>query len=179
MNVATTAPASGGRLRALLPMLLDIVVPIVLYFVLKKAGLSALILLWPTWIFGMVVGAALAYLSTGAIPRCNRAVTEIIFHNFEDLFYKLLKKDREVNNPKWPFFVRVNDEETDRFRTNDMLYGVAAFISRMSQYLTLYPGDVVWMGTDGWPRNLKHGDVCEIEITGIGIMRKPIVLAGV
>ncbi len=74
--------------------------------------------------------------------------------------------------------VRVNDEETDRFRTNDMLYGVATFISRMSQYLTLYPGDVVWMGTDGWPRNLKHGDTCEIEITGIGILRNPIVREG-
>ena len=74
--------------------------------------------------------------------------------------------------------VRVNDEETDRFRTNDMLYGVATFISRMSQYLTLYPGDVVWMGTDGWPRNLKHGDVCEIEITGIGILRNPLVREG-
>jgi 2-keto-4-pentenoate hydratase/2-oxohepta-3-ene-1,7-dioic acid hydratase in catechol pathway len=73
--------------------------------------------------------------------------------------------------------VRVNDEETDRFKTNDMLYGVATFISRMSQYLTLYPGDVVWMGTDGWPRNLKHGDMCEIEITGIGILRNPVVRA--
>src|SRR5258707_15205570 len=74
--------------------------------------------------------------------------------------------------------VRVNDEETDRFRTNDMLYGVATFISRMSQYLTLYPGDVVWMGTEGSPKNLKHGDVCEIEITGIGILRNPIVREG-
>jgi 2-keto-4-pentenoate hydratase/2-oxohepta-3-ene-1,7-dioic acid hydratase in catechol pathway len=74
--------------------------------------------------------------------------------------------------------VRVNNEEADKFRTNNMVHGVAKFISRMSQYLTLYPGDVVWMGTDGWPRNLKHGDVCEIEITGIGILRNPIVRDG-
>ncbi len=74
--------------------------------------------------------------------------------------------------------VRVNDEEADRFPTNNMVHGVAKFISRMSQYLTLYPGDVVWMGTDGWPRNLKHGDVCEIEITGIGILRNPLVREG-
>jgi 2-keto-4-pentenoate hydratase/2-oxohepta-3-ene-1,7-dioic acid hydratase in catechol pathway len=74
--------------------------------------------------------------------------------------------------------VRVNNEETDRFRTNNMLYGVATFISRMSQYLTLYPGDVVWMGTEGSPKNLKHGDVCEIEITGIGILRNPLVREG-
>jgi len=74
--------------------------------------------------------------------------------------------------------VRVNGEVTDRFRTNHMIHGVAKFISRMSQYLTLYPGDVVWMGTDGWPRNLKHGDVCEIEITGIGTLRNPLVREG-
>jgi 2-keto-4-pentenoate hydratase/2-oxohepta-3-ene-1,7-dioic acid hydratase in catechol pathway len=73
--------------------------------------------------------------------------------------------------------VRVNGEVADRFRTNNMIHGVAKFIARMSQYLTLYPGDVVWMGTDGWPRNLKHGDVCEIEITGIGILRNPLVRA--
>jgi 2-keto-4-pentenoate hydratase/2-oxohepta-3-ene-1,7-dioic acid hydratase in catechol pathway len=73
--------------------------------------------------------------------------------------------------------VRVNGEETDNFRTNHMLYGVATFISRMSQYLTLWPGDVVWMGTEGSPRNLKHGDICEIEITGIGILRNPLVRA--
>ena len=74
--------------------------------------------------------------------------------------------------------VRVNDEEADKFPTNNMVHGVAKFISRMSQYLTLYPGDVVWMGTDGWPRNLKHGDMCEIEITGIGILRNPVVREG-
>jgi 2-keto-4-pentenoate hydratase/2-oxohepta-3-ene-1,7-dioic acid hydratase in catechol pathway len=74
--------------------------------------------------------------------------------------------------------VRVNNEEADKFHTNNMVHGVAKFISRMSQYLTLYPGDVVWMGTDGWPRNLKHGDLCEIEITGIGILRNPVVRDG-
>jgi hypothetical protein len=40
MNTATSTPAGGGRLRALLPTLLDIVVPVVLYFVLKKVGFS-------------------------------------------------------------------------------------------------------------------------------------------
>ena len=74
--------------------------------------------------------------------------------------------------------VRVNGEEADRFRTNNMVHGVAKFISRMSQYLTLYPGDVVWMGTEGAPENLKHGDTVEIEITGIGTLRNPVVREG-
>ena len=74
--------------------------------------------------------------------------------------------------------VRVNGRVADHFRTNNMIDGVAKFISRMSQYLTLYPGDIVWMGTEGSPQNLKHGDVCEIEITGIGTLRNPLVREG-
>src|SRR5437763_6679639 len=74
--------------------------------------------------------------------------------------------------------VRVNGKVTDHFKTNNMVHVVAKFISRMSQYLTLYPGDVVWMGTEGAPANLKHGDVCEIEITGIGTLRNPLVREG-
>jgi 2-keto-4-pentenoate hydratase/2-oxohepta-3-ene-1,7-dioic acid hydratase in catechol pathway len=44
----------------------------------------------------------------------------------------------------------------------------------MSTYLTLYPGDVLWMGTDGAPENMKHGDVIEVEIPDIGVLRNPV-----
>jgi 2-keto-4-pentenoate hydratase/2-oxohepta-3-ene-1,7-dioic acid hydratase in catechol pathway len=44
--------------------------------------------------------------------------------------------------------VRLNGEVRTSFRTNDMLFGVAHFISTMTRYLTLYPGDVIWMGTE-------------------------------
>ena len=72
--------------------------------------------------------------------------------------------------------VRLNGEETIRFRTNDMLFGVAEYISAMSQYVTLHPGDVIWMGTDGVPVNMKAGDVVEIDIAGIGVLRNAIVM---
>lgn len=71
--------------------------------------------------------------------------------------------------------VRVNGAATTRFRTNAMLFGVARFISAMTRYLTLYPGDVIWMGTDGVSPNLKAGDVVDVEITGIGILSNPFV----
>jgi 2-keto-4-pentenoate hydratase/2-oxohepta-3-ene-1,7-dioic acid hydratase in catechol pathway len=71
--------------------------------------------------------------------------------------------------------IRVNGAEKIRFKTNSMIFGPAAFISRMSQYLTLEPGDVVWMGTEGAPENIKHGDTVEIEITGIGTLSNPVV----
>jgi 2-keto-4-pentenoate hydratase/2-oxohepta-3-ene-1,7-dioic acid hydratase in catechol pathway len=74
--------------------------------------------------------------------------------------------------------IRVNGAEKVRFKTNSMIFGPAAFISRMSQYLTLYPGDVVWMGTEGAPENIKHGDTVDIEITGIGTLSNPVVREG-
>ena len=71
--------------------------------------------------------------------------------------------------------VRVNERETIRFRTDDMLFSVAAFLSRMSRYLTLHPGDVVWMGTEGKSPPIRPGDRVEIEITGIGTLANPVV----
>ena len=57
----------------------------------------------------------------------------------------------------------------------DAIFSVRQFISRMSQYLTLYPGDVLWMGTDGATENMKDGDVVEVECPEIGILRNPVV----
>lgn len=69
--------------------------------------------------------------------------------------------------------VRLNGEVRTQFPTNHMLFGVAKFISTMTRYLTLHPGDVIWMGTDGVSPDLKSGDVVDIEITGIGHLTNP------
>ncbi len=45
----------------------------------------------------------------------------------------------------------------------------------VSQYLTLHPGDVLWMGTDGATENTKDGDVVEIEVPGIVVLRNPVI----
>ena len=71
--------------------------------------------------------------------------------------------------------VRLNGEEVDRFQTGAMIHDVETYIEAISKYCTLYPGDVIWMGTDGAPRNMKPGDVCEIDIQGIGTLRNPII----
>ena len=74
--------------------------------------------------------------------------------------------------------VRVNGVEHTRFHTNHMLFGVQRFIATMTKYLTLYPGDMIWMGTDGSSPDLRHGDVVEIDITGIGTLRNRFVREG-
>lgn len=74
--------------------------------------------------------------------------------------------------------VRVNGEEMITFKTTAMIFSIADFLVRMSKYLTLFPRDVIWMGTEGHTENMKHGDVCEIEITGIGKLSNRVVWEG-
>ena len=71
--------------------------------------------------------------------------------------------------------VRLNGETVHDFATGNMLFDAAAVIREISKYNTLFPGDVVWLGTDDKPLNMKPGDDLEIEITGIGVLRNTIV----
>jgi 2-keto-4-pentenoate hydratase/2-oxohepta-3-ene-1,7-dioic acid hydratase in catechol pathway len=71
--------------------------------------------------------------------------------------------------------VRLNGAVSNRFRTNDMLFSIPQFIAEMTRYFTLWPGDVIWMGTDGTSPDLKAGDMVEIDITGIGTLRNRFV----
>jgi len=87
-------------------------------------------------------------------------------------------KNADTFKPMGPWMetiIKVNGKETGRFRTNDMIFGVVPFIVELTKYFTLWPGDVIWMGTDGASPDLRAGDVVEIEITGIGTLRNRFV----
>ena len=83
--------------------------------------------------------------------------------------------ETDVDLDKMETIVKVNGKETGRFHTNDMIFGIVPFIVELTKYFTLWPGDVIWMGTDGASPDLKARDVVEIEITGIGILRNKFV----
>lgn len=76
---------------------------------------------------------------------------------------------------------RLNGETVQKANTSDMLFDVATLINVISEAITLNPGDVIVAGTPagiGWARNprllMRHGDVCEVSIEGIGTLRNPI-----
>ncbi len=75
--------------------------------------------------------------------------------------------------------IRLNGKELIQFPTNHMVFGVVDYLVSMTSVLTLFPGDVVWMGTEGATENMKHGDTVEVEITGIGTLSNPVVRDGV
>jgi 2-keto-4-pentenoate hydratase/2-oxohepta-3-ene-1,7-dioic acid hydratase in catechol pathway len=72
--------------------------------------------------------------------------------------------------------VRVNGKLASSYGTKNMIFGVAHYISRMSRYLTLHPGDVIWFGCDGptLPA-LEHGDLVEVACAPIGVLANRVV----
>ncbi|MEN3539590.1 fumarylacetoacetate hydrolase family protein [Microbispora sp. ZYX-F-249] len=77
---------------------------------------------------------------------------------------------------------RVNGETVQDGNTRDMIFGVGELLSLVSHAFTLQPGDVLATGTPegvGYvrdpPRFLRPGDVVEVEIDRLGVLRTPIV----
>jgi lipopolysaccharide export system permease protein len=75
----------------------------------KSAGLSVWVVLWPTVFLAVALSWWLLYASSGWIPRSTHSAKMVLFHDLEDMFYKLLGRDREFNHPKWPFLIKVRD----------------------------------------------------------------------
>ena len=71
--------------------------------------------------------------------------------------------------------IRLNGEACDRFATGDMIFDAVDYIVEMTKYVTIEPGDMMWLGTDGLPREMRPGDTVEIDISGIGVLRNRIV----
>ena len=70
--------------------------------------------------------------------------------------------------------VRVDGEVRASFPTGDMLFDPYDLICAISRYITLTPGDVVWMGTDE-TATVVPGQVVEITIDGIGTLANPVI----
>jgi 2-keto-4-pentenoate hydratase/2-oxohepta-3-ene-1,7-dioic acid hydratase in catechol pathway len=67
--------------------------------------------------------------------------------------------------------VRINGRTVSRYNTRGMIFGVAHYISRMSRYCTLHPGDVIWFGCDGHTvPALQPGDLVEVVNDAIGTL---------
>lgn len=74
---------------------------------------------------------------------------------------------------------RLNGEVVQRGRTTELANGVTNLISYISRYLTLMPGDLIFTGTvareTGSRRQMRVGDIVEVEIENIGVLRNEII----
>ena len=77
---------------------------------------------------------------------------------------------------------RLNGEVMQSASTDDLVFDVATLVSTISQGITLAPGDLIVTGTPSGvgaarkpPVFMKPGDVCEVEVERIGVLRNAIV----
>lgn len=77
---------------------------------------------------------------------------------------------------------RLNGEEMQNASTDLMMFDVPSQIAHISTFVTLEPGDVIVTGTPGGVGHrrdpklyMKHGDMVEIEVEGVGVLRNPVV----
>lgn len=80
---------------------------------------------------------------------------------------------------------RLNGQTVQEANTRDMIFDVATLVSVCSQAMALEPGDILITGTPsgvGMARKpqlwMQPGDVCEVEIERVGLLRNPIVDEG-
>jgi 2-keto-4-pentenoate hydratase/2-oxohepta-3-ene-1,7-dioic acid hydratase in catechol pathway len=78
--------------------------------------------------------------------------------------------------------LRLNGQTMQDSNTRQMIFNVPATLAYLSQVFPLEPGDLIFTGTPpgvGFARKppvfLKHGDVVEVEIEGLGVLRNPVV----
>ncbi len=70
---------------------------------------------------------------------------------------------------------RVNGTVMQRGRTSQMVFPIDFLIRYISRQMTLNPGDVIATGTPSGVSQMNSGDVCEVEIAGIGILFNSIM----
>lgn len=72
---------------------------------------------------------------------------------------------------------RLNGEVQQSESSKDLIFDVDAIVSYVSRYITLLPGDVIFTGTPGSTKAMKPGDIVEIEVEGVGVLRNRVVAA--
>ncbi len=94
----------------------------------------------------------------------------------------LVTRDEVPDERKLSIRLRLNGETMQDGNTANMIFGVKEIIPYLSTVFTLEPGDLIFTGTPpgvGMARKppvyMKPGDVAEVEIEGLGVLRNPVV----
>ena len=94
----------------------------------------------------------------------------------------LVTRDEVPDPHDLPIQLRLNGQTMQDSNTRQMIFAVGRSLAYLSQVFTLEPGDLIFTGTPPGvgvarkpPVFLKGGDVVEVEIDGLGVLRNPVV----
>jgi 2-keto-4-pentenoate hydratase/2-oxohepta-3-ene-1,7-dioic acid hydratase in catechol pathway len=69
---------------------------------------------------------------------------------------------------------RLNGDVVQKQFTSDLIFDCPAIVSYISKWVTLNQGDIIYTGTPGSTKKMSPGDVVEVEIEGIGVLRNKV-----
>jgi len=100
-----------------------------------------------------------------------------------DTFCPLGPRVRPVDGTTFDFATlevrcRVNGVERQHGRAADMAFNIPALVAYISGIMTLEPNDVILTGTPEGVGPLLDGDVVEVEVSGVGVLRNPVARKG-
>ena len=84
----------------------------------------------------------------------------------------MIESDLDVSDLR--VVTRVNGEVRQDGRTSQMVFPVDYLIRYISNMMTLLPGDVIATGTPSGVSKMEDGDICEVEIEGIGVLTNSV-----
>jgi len=94
----------------------------------------------------------------------------------------LVTADEVADPGDLELWLTVNGEPRQRSSTRHMIFGIDALVSYISRFMSLHPGDIIATGTPAGvglgmdpPTYLRHGDVVELGITGLGRQRQRVI----
>jgi 2-keto-4-pentenoate hydratase/2-oxohepta-3-ene-1,7-dioic acid hydratase in catechol pathway len=136
----------------------------------------------PLHVFGYTIGHDVSARDWQLKKDGKQWMVGKTFDTFAPMGPVLVTKD-EVKDPQnLPIRLRLNGQVMQNSSTAQMIFGVAELLVYLSQVFTLEPGDVIYTGTPPGvgiarkpPVYLKDGDVAEVEIEGLGVLRNPVV----
>lgn len=73
------------------------------------------------------------------------------------------------------FELRLNGEVRQKTSTSKLVHSIPEMVSFISQYTTLEPGDIIYTGTEPPIDVLSPGDVVEVEVEGVGVLKNRVV----
>jgi 2-keto-4-pentenoate hydratase/2-oxohepta-3-ene-1,7-dioic acid hydratase in catechol pathway len=95
----------------------------------------------------------------------------------------VVSKDEIADPHALDIQITVSGEVLQKSNTRELIFKLPKLISYISQVMTLKPGDIITTGTPAGvglahkpPRWLRPGDVCVVEVAGLGQLRNPVVL---
>jgi 2-keto-4-pentenoate hydratase/2-oxohepta-3-ene-1,7-dioic acid hydratase in catechol pathway len=69
---------------------------------------------------------------------------------------------------------RLNGETVQSESSRDLIFPLEEVVAFASRYVTLEPGDVVYLGTPGSTSTIRPGDIIEVEVEGVGVLRNEV-----